>query len=261
MRQPGNNAVTRGIVPEDQNRDRVQDALNRLDSAKTSEQRDAVYVDAVFSALQKKDPRLQELLEKIDDTDLRQRVRAYVDFEAVRAAVNEKEVNEVLRLARGGSLTSIQRAWALTEAARLLSKAEPERAVELLDEALKEAKEHIDDAAPERASALVAIATQLFDLDRPRAWDVMFQVVKASNAAKEYTGEDGRLGTRLQTKNMTMITSSGAESFDLNGIFAKLAREDLQRAVDLARTFEGESPRAIATLAVARAVLDKGEKK
>jgi hypothetical protein len=261
MRQPGNNAVTRGIVPEDQNRDRVQDALNRLDSAKTSEQRDAVYVDAVFSALQKKDSRLQELLEKIEDTDLRQRVRAYVDFEAARAAVNDKDVNEVLRLARGGSLTSIQRAWALTEAARLLSKAEPERAVELLDEALKEAKEHIDDAAPERASALVAIATQLFDLDRPRAWDVMFQVVKASNAAKEYTGEDGRLSTRLQTKNMTMMTSSGAESFDLNGIFAKLAREDLQRAVDLARTFEGESPRAIATLAVARAVLDKGEKK
>ncbi|HYY96778.1 MAG TPA: hypothetical protein VE713_19895 [Pyrinomonadaceae bacterium] len=261
MRQPGNNAVTRGIVPEDPNRDRVQDALNRLEQAKTSEQRDAVYVDAVFSALQKKDPLLQELLEKIEDTDLRQRVRAYVDFEAVRAAVNDKDVNEVLRLARGGSLTSIQRAWALTEAARLLSKSDAARAVELLDEALKEAKEHIDDAAPERASALVAIATQLFDLDRPRAWDVMFQVVRASNAAKEYTGEDGRLSTRLQTKNMTMMTSSGAESFDLNGIFAKLAREDLQRAIDLARTFEGESPRAIATLAVARAVLDKGEKK
>src|ERR1043166_1546413 len=260
-RQPGNNAVTRGIVPEDPSRDRVQDALNRLDQAKTSEQRDAVYVDAVFSALQKKDPRLQELLDKIEDTDLRQRVRAYVDFEAARAAVNDKDVSELLRLARGGSLTSIQRAWALTEAARLLSKPEPERAVELLDEALKEAKEHIDDAAPERVSALVAVATQLFDLDRPRAWDVMLQVVRASNAAKDYTGEDGRLSTRLQTKEMTMMTNSGAESFDLNGIFAKLAREDLQRAVDLARGFEGESPRAIATLAVARAVLDKGEKK
>jgi hypothetical protein len=261
MRQPGNNAVTRGIVPDDPNRDRVQDALNRLDTARTSEQRDAVYVDAVFSALQKKDPRLQELLDKIEDTDLRRRVRAYVDFEAARAAVSEKDVNELLRLAHGDSLTSIQRAWALTEAARLLSKPEPDRAVELLDEALKEAKEHIDDAAPERASALVAVATQLFDLDRPRAWDVMLQVVKASNAAKDYTGEDGRLSTSLQTKEMTMMTNSGAESFDLNGIFAKLAREDLQRAVDLARGFEGESPRAVATLAVARAVLDKSEKK
>jgi hypothetical protein len=89
----------------------------------------------------------------------------------------------------------------------------------------------------------------------------MLQAVKASNAAKDYTGEDGRLNTRLQTKNMTMMTTNGAESFDLDGIFAKLAREDLQRAVDLAHTFEGESPRAVATLAVARAVLEKGGKK
>jgi hypothetical protein len=262
LRQPGgNDAVTRGLVPDDPNRDRVQEALSRLDRAKNSEERDAVYVDAVFSALQKKDPRVREFLDKIEDTDLRQRVRAYVDFQAAQAAVGDKDVSEVLRLAREGSLTSIQRAWALTEAARLLSKAEPDRAVELLDEALKEAKEHIDDAAPERVSALVAVATQLFELDRPRAWDVMSQVVKASNAAKGYTGEDGRLSSRLQTKNMTMMMSNSAQSFDLNDIFAKLAREDLQRAVDLARGFEGESPRAVATLAVARAVLERGEKK
>ena len=56
---------------------------------------------------------------------------------------------------------------------------------------------------------------------------------------------------------MVMMTTNSAESFDLNGIFAKLAREDLQRAVDLAHSFEGESPRAIATLAIARTVLDK----
>jgi hypothetical protein len=262
VKQPGpNDSLTRGIVPEDPNRDRVQDALNRLDSAKTSEDRDAVYVDAVFSALQKKDPRLQELLDKIENTDLRQRVRAYVDFQAAQAAVGDKNVNELLRLARGGSLTAIQRTWALTEAARLLSKAEPYRAADLLDEALKEAREHIDDASPERVGALVAIATQLFELDRPRAWDVMLQVVKASNAAKDYTGEDGRLKSNLSTKNMIMMTTNSAESFDLNGIFAKLAREDLQRAVDLAHTFEGESPRATATLAIARAVLDKGDKK
>ncbi|HEX3559456.1 MAG TPA: hypothetical protein VHU19_09635 [Pyrinomonadaceae bacterium] len=260
LKQP-NNAVTRGLVPDDPNHDRVQDALSRLDRAKTEDERDAVYVDAVFSALQKKDPRVEEFLDKIEDTDLRQRVRAYVDFQATQAAVNDKDVNEVLRLAHGNGLTSIQRAWALTEAARLLSKSDPYRAVALLDEALKEAKEHIDDASPERVSALVAVATQLVELDRPRAWDVMLQVVKASNAAKDYTGEDGRLSTSLQTKNMTLMTNNNAQSFDLNDIFAKLAREDLQRAVDLAHGFEGESPRAVATLAIARTALEKSEKK
>ena len=58
-----------------------------------------------------------------------------------------------------------------------------------------------------------------------------------------------------------MRSSDGAQSFDLNDIFARLAREDLQRAIDLAHGFDGESPRAIATLAIARTVLEKGEKK
>ena len=89
----------------------------------------------------------------------------------------------------------------------------------------------------------------------------MLEVVKASNAAKEYTGEDGRLSTRFQSRNMTMMSSSSAQSFDLTDIFTKLANEDLQRAADLARTFEGESPRAFATLAVARTVLGKAEPK
>ena len=260
-RQPGNNAVTRGIVPEDPNRDRIQETLNRLDHAKTDDERDAIYVDAVLVALQKKDPRVEEFLNKIVDTDLRQRLRAYVDFQAAQAAVRDKDVAEILRLARAGNLTPLQGAWALTEAARLVAKKEPGRAVEFLDEALKEAKEHIDPASKERVSALVAIATQLVELDRPRAWEVMLEVVKAANAAKDYTGDDGRLTAMLQTKNMAMATANSAESFDLNDIFARLAREDLQRAIDLAHTFDGEAPRAAATLAIARSVLDKGEKK
>ncbi len=260
-RGPNNNALTRGLVPEDPNRDRVQETLNRLNSAKTAEERDEVYVDAVFSAMQKKDPRVEEFLNKIEDTDLRKRVRAYVDFEATERAVRDKDFAEALRLARGTSLTSIQKTWAFTEVSRLLAKDDPGRSLEILEESLLEAK-RIDDASPERASALVAIATQFYELDRPRAWEVMSEVVKASDsAAGGYTGEDGVLSVRLQTKNSTMMSSSSVQSFDLNGIFSKLAREDLPRAVELARGFGVESPRAVATLAVARAVLEKKEAK
>jgi hypothetical protein len=261
MRRGPNNALTRGLVPEDPHRDRVGETLSRLEGARTQAERDSVYVDAVFSARQKKDPRAEEFLNKIEDPDLRKRLRAYIDFEATQEAVREKETAEALRLARGGSLTSIQRTWALTEVAKLLAKAEPARALELLEEALTEAKERIDPASPERASALVAIATQLIALDRVRAWEVTLDAVKAANAAQGYTGDDGRLNVRLETKNMVVASASGAPSFDLTGIFSTLAREDLNRAVALARNFEGESPRAVATLAIARAVLDRGEKK
>jgi hypothetical protein len=254
-----NNALTRGLVPEDPNRDRVGETLQRLDKAKTADERDAVYVDAVFDAMQKKDPRVEEFLGKIEDADTRQKLRAYIDMDAARAAVSDKDVAELVRIARAGTLTSYQRVWALTEAARLLAKNEPGRSVELLDEAMVEAKERIDPASKERVGALVAVATQLIEIDRPRAWEVVLEVVKASNAAKDYTGEDGRLSTQFQSKNMTMRSSTSAQSFDLTDIFTKLAKEDLQRAADLARTFEGESPRAFATLAVARTVLGKTE--
>jgi hypothetical protein len=261
LRQPGNNALTAGLVPEDPNRDRVAETLRRLDEAKTDDDRDAVYVDAAFDAIRQKDPRVEEFISKIEDTDLRKQVRAYMDYEAVHAAVSSKDSASVLRIARAGNLNSIQRTWALTEAARLLSKTEPGRAVEVLEEALIEAKERMDAASKERASALVAITTQLIELDRPRAWELMLEVVKASNAAKEFTGEDGSVGARLQMKHGTWSTSSSAQTFDLSGLFAALAREDLQRAVDIARNFDGESPRAFATLAIARAVLEKDVKK
>ena len=260
LRQPGNNALTSGLVPEDPNRDRVGETLRRLDTAKTSEERDLVYADAVMDAVRRKDPRAEELLNKIEDTDLRKRLRAFLDYEEAREAVADKDVEAALKFARGNTLTPIQRAWTLTEVARLLSKSEPGRAAEILDEALADARDHIDAASPERVRALVAVATQMIQLDRARTWVVMLEVIKASNAAKEFTGEDARMGVRLQTKNGVHTSSTNVQSFDLNDIFAKLAAEDLSRAVELAKAFDGESPRAVATLAVARYVLSKGGK-
>ncbi|MBA3243521.1 MAG: hypothetical protein H0T60_20040, partial [Acidobacteria bacterium] len=256
-RGTNHSSLTRGLVPEDPNRDRIQETLGRLGEAKTSEERDGVYVDAVFNAVRQKDPRVEEFFNKIEDPDLRKRLRAYIDFEAAERAVRDKDVVEALRLARTGSLTPIQKTWALTEASKLLAKDEPGRSLEILEESLAEAK-RIDDASPERASALVAIATQFYELDRPRAWEVMIEVVKASDSAEgRFTGEDGTLSVRFQSKNSTISSSSSVQSFDLQGIFSKLAREDLTRAVELARGFGGESPRAVAMLAIARAVLEK----
>jgi len=256
-RDPRNGMLTAGLVPEEQGRDRVADALERLKRARTPEERDAAHVDAAYNAVRQKDPRAEEFIDKIEDSDLRGRLRAYLDQDRMQQAVRAEDWQEVLRVARAGTLQPIQKTWALTEAARLAARDEPGRAVEILEEALVEAKERIDATSPDRPSALVAIATQMLKLDRPRAWEVALDAAKASNSAQGYTGEDGRLTSGIRTKHMSMMTTSGAESFDLAGVFAAFAREDLTRAVNLARNFEGESPRATATLAIVRAVLGK----
>ncbi|HKN82299.1 MAG TPA: hypothetical protein VJW17_02630 [Pyrinomonadaceae bacterium] len=81
--------------------------------------------------------------------------------------------------------------------------------------------------------------------------------MKAANSADGFTGEDSRISARLQTKFMVVMTSGTADDFDLLAVFRHLARADLLRAIQVAKTFTGEAPRAVATLAIARSVLEK----
>jgi hypothetical protein len=53
------------------------------------------------------------------------------------------------------------------------------------------------------------------------------------------------------------VSTHSAESLDLAGIFGALAKDDLDRAVEAAKSFTGESPRAVATLAIVRTALNK----
>jgi hypothetical protein len=104
---------------------------------------------------------------------------------------------------------------------------------------------------------LTAVAAGLAELDPVRAWETLAEVVKAANGAEAFTGEDSRISARVSTKQMTVTTNSSAEDFDLLAVFRYLARADLLRAVQLAKTFTGEAPRAVATLAIARSVLEQ----
>ena len=263
LRQRNNRALTEGLVPEDPTRDRVQEHLSRLDRAKDSSDRDEIYLNAAFAAAERDDPRAYEFADKVENLDLRRQVRAVLAFEALRKAIldwkdkkRERDPADALRLARSDALTPIQRAWGLTELARLMSKSDAARAVEVLEEAFGEAR-RIDLASADRPRALVAIATQFVALDRGRGWGVVGGVVKPPNAPTKHTREDGTDSVTLRSKNSGIVNTSSADSFDLAGVFAALAKEDLDRALQLARAFAGEAPRAAATLAIARAALDK----
>ncbi len=249
--------LTRGLVPEPPSHDRAQEALSRAESAKDPTQRDRFYFEAAMATLERDPALAREYANKIEDIDTRKQVFAFIAFRLVQDAIRAKRGEDALRLARAEELTTVQRVWAYTEAAKLLAKEQPGRAVEALDGAAEEAK-RIDDASPDRARALVAVATQLVELDRARAWDLMSEVVKTANALPDYSGEDSELTFRVQFKGGGAMTSNfNATSFDLAGVFAALARDDFDRASALARTLKSEAPRAAATLAVARGALVK----
>ncbi len=255
MRGGENRAVTNGITPPSSG-DPVDTMQGRLDRARTSAERDAIYADLAVAIAGRGDPRARDLVDKIEDSELRKRVRSYIDFQTAQSAINDKNALEAARIAKTGELTSLQRVWAFTQAARLLMTSDRSRALELLEEAGTEAR-RIGSSDPDRARSLVAVATGLTQADRVRAWETISEAVKAANSADGFTGDDSRVGAQLRTESMVLATSATAEDFNLLGAFRALARDDFLRSVEMAKSFTGEAPRATATLAVARSVLEK----
>jgi hypothetical protein len=260
MRQMDDPLFTRGIVPEDPGKDRVQDALDRLGRAKTPDERDRVYFQAAMAASNKDHERARLLADKIEDTDVRKQLYAYLAFDEMRQAIEDKKPEDALRLTRSQEITNVQRAWGLTEVGRLLAKAEPEHATEVLELASAEAR-RIDQGSPDRVRMLVAIVTQFQKVEKARAWEMMAEVIKSSNALSGFSGEDGEMTLRVEFKGGGAMTNNfNVDSFDLTNLFTALAEDDFNRAADLPKSFTGESPRAVAMLAVARTVLKKKPK-
>jgi hypothetical protein len=233
--------------------------LDRIDRAKTSAERDALYLQLAARTAEKGDMRARDFTDKIEDSELRKQVKPYVDMTLAMQVVEKKDTEKALNIARNGELTHIQRVWVLTEAAGQMPPADREKALEIVGEAAAEAR-RIDGSDPDRPRALIAVANALMPLDRARAWEMMLEVTKASNSVEGFNGEDGRLMMRLQTKNMASMRTSTVDEFNLNGIFSSLSKDNATQAIEIARSFEREAPRATALIAVARALLsEKGK--
>src|SRR5204863_644209 len=121
--------------------------------------------------------------------------------------------------------------------------------------AVNEAR-RIDSSDPSRPQALIAVANAMNLVDPARVWDAMFDAVKAANSAEGFTGEDGEIVLKFQSKGASSVYTNDVPEFDLEGIFKDLAAQDFDRAVELARGFQAEGPRAVATIAIARAILE-----
>ena len=247
-------SLRRGLVPERSSEDVEQSLLDRLDRAKTAEERDGIYTLLALRAADKGDMRARDFVEKIDNMDVRKQVKPYVDMTLALNVVGKKDFEKALTLAEVGDLTHIQRVWLLTQAAKQMPPADKERALETIETAATEAR-RIGGSEPDRTRALVAVANAYLTVDRPRAWEMMLEVAKASKSVEGFSGEDGRLILRMQTKAQTSLRTNTVEEFNLTGIFRELAQDNPDQAVELARSFEREAPRSTALIAVARALL------
>jgi hypothetical protein len=245
----------KGIIPEKSLADQEHSLLDQIDHAKTSDERDQLYFKLALLALSKDDMKARDFVSEIEASWVRKLAQAWVDWGLALGAVKKKTIETALELARKGELTHIQRVWVLTQSAKLLAKADRDKALSLLDEATAEAR-RIEGVDLDRPRGLLAIANALDLFEPARAWDAIFDAVKAANSAESFTGEGGVIRLTMNAKGQALIKSETVPDFDIQGIFAKLANVDYDRVVQLARGFQGEAARANATIAIARSVLD-----
>lgn len=247
--------LAKGVRPEKPAEEREQGLLDRIERAKTSTERDSLYIQLAMMVSDHGDLKAREYVSKVEDLEVRKQVQAYIDASLALYSVQKKLTDQALELVQKGDLTHLQKAWVLTECAKILAPTDKEKAVELVEAAAAEAR-RIDVSDPARPQALIAVANALRTIDPARAWDATFDAVKAANSAEGFTGEDGEMVMKFQSKGQSSVHTSDIAEFDLEGIFRELADQDYERAVELARGFEAEGPRAVATIAIARAVLD-----
>jgi hypothetical protein len=253
-RQDDDEGIARGLVPERKPEDIEKSLLDRLERAKTSEERDGLYLQLALRTAEKGDMRARDFADKIEDSEIRKQAKPYVDLTLSFNVVDKKDVEKALFLSANGELNHVEKVWLLTQTAKRMAPADRERALEILSDAAGEAR-RIGGSDPDRARALLAVANGYLAIERGRAWDTMLDAVKASNSAEGFTGEDGRISMRLRTPYNTSLRTNSVEDFNLAGVFRMLAQENATQAIEMARSFEREAPRATALIAVARSLL------
>jgi hypothetical protein len=257
VRQSDNEWIRKGISPEKQlHADQEKALLERIDRARTGDERDELYFQLALLSLGKDDLNAREHASKIDESGFRKRAQAWVDAYLAINAIKQKKTERALEMARSGELTQIQRVWLLAQAAKLLAKTDRDKALSLLDDATAEAR-RIEGADLDRPRGLMSIANALILIEPSQVWDAAFDAVKAANATEGFTGEDGALRMRINSKSRISSKTESVADFDVGELFGKLANSDDDRAIQLARGFQGEAPRANAIIAIARAMLEE----
>jgi len=256
LRQTESESLDKGIGREKSLSDQEEPLLDRIEKAKTSAERDDLYFKLALLALSKDDEKAGEYISEIADSDFRKRAQSWIDWGFAFNAVSNKQAEKALKHARKGELTHLQRLWVLTQCAKLLAETDHDGAMTAMDEAIAESR-RLEGAALDRPWALLAIANSVNMVDQDRLWDALFEAVKAANSANGFVGEGGSFNFSINDRSQIVMFREPVADFDVRGIFAEAARLDYERAVELARGFQGEAPRANATIAIARAVLSE----
>jgi hypothetical protein len=206
---------------------------------------------------------------EIEDVERRRVALSFLQIHQIKdisqAYKEEKDddFEPIAKFVREADVPPFAQAWGLAQTAIIAARKRDSRTAQNVAELLDEAESHAARSAqgkPERVAAYGVIATIASRLDPPRAWRLLLELVKAANAVEDFTGdemsfaliEDVNSAGAVEAENFSVE----AEVFRLDQIFATMAHLDSDKALTEARALDGDVPQALATIAVARTILE-----
>lgn len=247
-------SLNRGMNSESGRDPGDNELKERLDRAKNSNERDRAYSFAAMRAADAGDLRANDFVDKIENSDTRKGVGTFVAYSLIRSLLRKEQTVEALLLIRKSDIPRTLRAQFLTQSATLTLKTDRVRSLELFEEALADTR-RIDAGTAERAYCLIAILRHYSKLDRTRTWELLSETIKAANGVAGFTGENGQTSVSLEGAFSIRMSTELASPSDLSETFVNLSHESFYQAIDMSKTFTGDAPRALSTIAIARAVL------
>jgi hypothetical protein len=263
------------LTPENEG-DPLGPQLEQLARAGKSSDRDRIRLALTKTAARKRLwERARRIATEIEAEGSRRAALSFIaisqiaDIPRAHTEDREDDFESMVKFLINVDAPAFARAWGLALVAEIAAqKKERARGLELLQEAERQA-ELVQQGTRQRAAVYAVLTASASRFDAARAWEMLALTVKAANAIEDYTGEEVELDLTADEESSKESSEETPEPFiietamfRLDKIFATMAHLDFEKALTNARALSGPVPRALASIAVARTMLeqDRGRK-
>lgn len=250
--------------------DPLRSGAEQLTQITDSQERERLALNMVKTAVNNKYwDRARRIAAEIEDLEKRRAALSFIQVYQIKDisdAYRDKKEDDfasVAKFVREADVPPFAKAWGLAQVAIIAARKRNAQTSQTVAQLINEAESYASRIAQgkfERVAAYAAVTATAARLDPPRAWGLLGELVKAANAVEDFTGEEVSIDLD-DDENFPVERSPrfivGAEVFRLNGIFATMAHLDFDKTLAEARALDDELPQAFATIAIARAALEK----
>lgn len=210
------------------------------------------YQQAVYAFNRSDFERARALAAEISRSESRESLSLVIAYFRAQKEIERGELNEAEKTAaqlpgerRADVYTQLSQAWA--------ERGDAKRADELMAWATSEAARI--NGHGERADAYLHLADVMMARDMTRAFEFLEAAVTDINAAEQFNPDGKALILQLRSPKGTPGTFGVGRSYSLLTVIARLAKTDLLRAINAARSLTVAEPRALAVIAACREAL------